>query len=176
MFSENTQLNYEDSLSIVQLLRKHEVNQGVDIFRALAIIDVESNGDPLAVSSAGALGLMQIMPGTARFISYQRQENLESAGELLIVSKNIIYGTWYYSYLLQMFKGDEHAALAAYNWGPGHIRNRQSNGVKLPKRYPRKVFLADKNLQEKVYERTKMDFWRRAIEYDCLCGRSRNTC
>jgi soluble lytic murein transglycosylase-like protein len=78
-----------------------------------AVIAVESAGDAGAVSHKGALGLMQLMPGTA--------------GQMYVVdpvdpAQNIFGGTRYLRYLANQFSGDMMLVLAAYNAGPEAVR------------------------------------------------------
>jgi soluble lytic murein transglycosylase-like protein len=75
-----------------------------------AIIDTESSGNPKAKSEVGALGLMQLMPGTAE----------ELGVDPLDPVKNIDGGTRYYNQMKKQFP-DMKVALAAYNWGPGNM-------------------------------------------------------
>lgn len=86
--------------------------QGVDVKLLEAVVETESGGDPSAVSSKGAMGLMQLMPGTARALGVERPwepvQNLEG-------------GARYLREQLQAFGGIEQA-LAAYNAGPGAVR------------------------------------------------------
>lgn len=73
-----------------------------------AVISAESNWDPLAISKKGAVGLMQLMPSTAREMKldpFRPEENIEG-------------GARYLRYLLDRFKGQLDIALAAYNAGP----------------------------------------------------------
>lgn len=83
-----------------------------------AVIRAESNFRPNAVSPAGAVGLMQLMPLTARFI----EEQAGFSCNLLDPAENIRAGTWYLQYLLSRFEG-EREALAAYNAGEGTVRS-----------------------------------------------------
>lgn len=78
----------------------------------LAVIDVESNFDPNAVSSVGALGLMQVMP--------QWQEQLGITGDLTDPDTSIRYGLQIYGFYDQMY-ADVETALQAYNRGPGMV-------------------------------------------------------
>jgi len=79
----------------------------------MAVIRAESNFDPSAVSSKGAMGLMQLMPRTAEAM------NITDAFD---PQQNIGGGTQYLSRLLKMFGGDERLAVAAYNAGPGRVK------------------------------------------------------
>ena len=77
-----------------------------------AVITVESGGDPSAISSAGAMGLMQLMPGTAS--TYGVADAFEP-------SQNVDGGCAYLHDLLARYRGDLTLALAAYNAGPGAV-------------------------------------------------------
>ena len=93
---------------IVEAARK----AGVDPALVHAVIGVESAYNARAVSHKGALGLMQVIPGTARRFGIDN---------LLNPKANIRAGTQYLSHLLQMFDGDIGLALAAYNAGEGAV-------------------------------------------------------
>jgi soluble lytic murein transglycosylase len=95
-----------------------------------AVITAESAFDPGAVSRKGAMGLMQLMPGTARDLGVRNPFNPE---------ENIEGGTRYLKYLIEKFDGDLTRALAAYNAGPRRV---ESSG-RLPEEttnYIRKVY------------------------------------
>lgn len=76
-----------------------------------AVVMVESAFDPRAVSRAGACGLMQLMPATARDLGVK---------DVFDAEENVDGGTRYLAGLLRMFK-DESLAVAAYNAGPGRV-------------------------------------------------------
>jgi soluble lytic murein transglycosylase-like protein len=78
-----------------------------------AVIKVESNFREQAVSRAGARGLMQLMPRTARAIGLQ---------DPLDPEQNILGGAYYLRHLANRFNGDIFFTLAAYNSGPGTVR------------------------------------------------------
>lgn len=79
----------------------------------LAVIAVESGGAPKAQSHAGAVGLMQLMPGTASRFGVRDRTN---------PAQNIDGGVKYLSFLLDEFGGDPLLTLAAYNAGEGAVR------------------------------------------------------
>jgi len=72
-------------------------------------------------SSAGALGLMQLMPETAQFIAQRSGGTAFTIEDLSTPRVNIAYGSWYLRYLLDHYDGDEVRALAAYNGGMGNV-------------------------------------------------------
>lgn len=72
-------------------------------------------------SSAGALGLMQLMPETARFIAQKSGGTAFTIEDLSTPAVNIAYGSWYLRWLLDHYDGDEMIALAAYNGGIGNV-------------------------------------------------------
>ena len=93
-----------------------------------AVIKVESDFDPEAVSSAGAMGLMQMMPSTFEWLTGE-----EHLGERLPSSKlcdpevSIRYGTYYLAYLYRSFDYNWHNTFAAYNGGEGNVRKWLGN-------------------------------------------------
>lgn len=87
-------------------------NQGVDPRFVHAVIWQESKYDAHARSHAGAQGLMQLMPATAKRFGCEHPENPE---------ENITAGTKYLSWLLKRFAGNVELALAGYNAGEGSV-------------------------------------------------------
>jgi soluble lytic murein transglycosylase-like protein len=97
--------------AIRQMVEQSARNHNVDPLLVDAVIKVESNYNPHAVSRVGAQGLMQLMPGTARDLGVS---NSFDPGQ------NIEAGVRYLKHLQNLYK-DDRLALAAYNAGPGAV-------------------------------------------------------
>jgi soluble lytic murein transglycosylase-like protein len=99
-----------------QLIAEVAERHDVDPTLVKAMIKIESNFDPSAVSHAGAKGLMQLMDGTAEMLgvtdSFDPIQNVEG-------------GVKFIKFLLGRYQNDETLALAAYNAGPGAVDRYQ---------------------------------------------------
>ena len=108
------QENYYD------LVMKYSSKYCVPPELVFAVINVESNYDKNAVSSAGAIGLMQIMPSTYEWIASIFGDSA-NVSRLYIPKVNVEYGTYYLRYLYDIFDCALEKALIAYNWGMGNF-------------------------------------------------------
>lgn len=135
----NRQHKYFDNLDayIVEASFRH----GVSFSLIKAIIKVESNFDPMAISNKGAMGLMQIMPF--------------NFGQLSISDpfdpwENIMGGVLYLKNMLNKFKGNLPLSIAAYNAGPGAV---DKYGCIPP--YPETIDYVDKVLKYYAFYQEK---------------------
>jgi soluble lytic murein transglycosylase len=142
------------------IIRQQAQEKGLDPALVAAVIYQESKFSD-RTSAAGARGLMQITPDTARFIAKQSggiRFTLEDLGTPQI---NIAYGTWYLRWLLDRYDGRQALAIAAYNAGFGHVDEwvRKAGGPDAfdPKTIP---YPETRNYVQQVLERRK-DYARR---------------
>lgn len=96
-----------------------------------AVIRVESAFDPYAVSRVGAMGLMQLMPGTAESL------NCEDAFD---PRQNIMAGTQYLRIMANRYNGDINLVLAAYNAGSGTVSRFDGIPYEATRRYIERVY------------------------------------
>jgi soluble lytic murein transglycosylase len=102
---------------ILQEARRNDLDPAL----VAAVINVESGWTPDVRSRAGAVGLMQLLPDTARFIAQQPDRPSKPADRLTEPDVSIAYGTWYLRYLIDRH-GSVPLALAAYNGGEDNVR------------------------------------------------------
>ena len=102
------------------MIRQQAHDKQLDPALIAAVIYAESKFVD-STSSAGALGLMQLLPSTAHFIAERSGGTAFTTEDLSTPEINIAYGSWYLRYLLDRYDGDEVLALAAYNGGMGNV-------------------------------------------------------
>ena len=102
-----------------ELVEKYASKYGLQKSLVAAVIFQESGYRTDVVSNKGAMGLMQIMPDTGRWIAGKLDEDFKEEN-LLKPETNVKYGTWYLDYLISRYKNTS-TALAAYNAGPGNV-------------------------------------------------------
>ena len=123
--------------TIVEESHRHDFDPAL----VMAVISVESSGDPEAVSHVGARGLMQLMPGTAEELARKLELRWEGPETLFDPVFNVTLGIAYLGQLSDRYENMP-MALAAYNWGPSRIDRRLRRGDGLPSRYIEKVMRA----------------------------------
>jgi soluble lytic murein transglycosylase len=117
-------------ISYTDEIKRNASDYQLDPLLIAAIIRVESNYKLEAVSPKGAVGIMQIMPETAAWILEQDNFgtlSIKDAGRE--AQAGIKLGSWYVKELNRQFNGNLVASLAAYNAGPGKVRQWLENGV-----------------------------------------------
>jgi soluble lytic murein transglycosylase len=137
----------EDRRRVLAAIVRESHRHGLDPLMVAAVIEIESRFDPFAVSSAGAYGLMQLMPPTAKELFTGRKASLKTA-HLFNPVLNIELGTAYVAQLLRRFDGDLQRALIAYNAGPSVARAlvHGSKSYRRLQAYPRAVLAAYRDL------------------------------
>lgn len=106
------------SVKYDEYFEKASEKYDIDKNLLIAVAKTESSLDPNAVSSAGAVGIMQLMPGTARELGVTNSYDPE---------QNIMGGAKYLSQLITEFDGNTELALSAYNAGASRVK--QNGGV-----------------------------------------------
>ena len=107
-------------LSNASVIREQAADKHLDPALIAAVIYAETKFDPRP-SSAGAQGLMQILPETAYFIAHRSGGSRFTASDLATPSINVAYGSYYLRYLLDHYNGNEMLAVAAYNGGLANV-------------------------------------------------------
>lgn len=116
----------EERLTILTRVHFEATRAGLPPELVLAVIDVESNFDRFAISSASALGLMQVMPFWVKELGH------EDKNQLFDINFNILLGCQILKYYIDMEKGDRIKGLARYNgsvgkrWYPDRVLDRLS--------------------------------------------------
>jgi peptidoglycan lytic transglycosylase len=103
------------------IIRQQAREKGLDPALIAAIIYSESRFRDGQVSHAGAQGLMQLTPATARSIARRSGGIAFRVGDLGTPQVNIAYGAYYLRYLMGRYGGNRTLALAAYNGGEGNV-------------------------------------------------------
>ncbi len=103
-------------LSNATIIREQAAAKHLDPALIAGVIYTESKFEPRP-SSAGAQGLMQILPETAYYLAHLSGGRRFTASDLATPQVNVAYGSYYLRYLLDHYGNDEMLALAAYNGG-----------------------------------------------------------
>jgi len=109
------------------IVRGHAANYDLNPALLAAVIEEESKFHADAKSRAGAIGLMQLQPATAKGIALRTGGSKFVLSDLYNPEINVRYGAWYLHHLLQKY-GDERTALAAYNAGQRNVDRWRARG------------------------------------------------
>ena len=117
---EKTANNGGLPLSETAIIREQAAAKHLDPALIAAVIYAESKFEPRP-SSAGAQGLMQILPATAYYLAHLSGGSRFTASDLATPRINVAYGSYYLRYLLDHYHGNEMLAVAAYNGGLANV-------------------------------------------------------
>jgi soluble lytic murein transglycosylase len=115
-------LDYED------VLRGHARNYDLDPALLAAVVYVESRFDSNAESAAGAIGLMQLLPDTAKGIAVRTGGDRFVVADLRNPELNVRYGSWYLDHLRGRYRVTR-LVLAAYHAGQGNVDRWRADGI-----------------------------------------------
>jgi soluble lytic murein transglycosylase len=114
-------------LSYSAIIRGHARNYDLDPALLAAVVYQESKFHADARSDSGAIGLMQLLPETAKGIAIRTGGTRFRVDDLYEPEINVRYGAWYLRHLLTKY-GDEQTALAAYNAGQDNVDRWRAEG------------------------------------------------
>ena len=108
-------------LAYQQYIQTAATNTGVADYMLFALARQESAFNPIANSSAGAMGLVQVMPATAKATAKKYRIPYRNKKQLHQIATNLAIGSRYYQSLLERFDNNRILATAAYNAGPSRV-------------------------------------------------------
>jgi len=133
-------------------VRGHAAHYELNPALLAAVIEQESKFDANARSSAGAIGLMQLQPATAKGIAKYTGGSKFVLSDLDDPEINVRYGAWYLHHLMQKYDGDERLALAAYNAGQENVDRWRAAGQEI--QFPEtRAYVARVEKLEDIYRR-----------------------
>lgn len=109
-------------------LKKYSLQNGLDPYLVASLIRQESEFNPLAVSRANAVGLMQLLPKTGKLVSHEEHLKHYTASALFVPAVNLQLGTRYFRGMVDQFGGSFEHALAAYNAGSDRVEEWMGQG------------------------------------------------
>lgn len=112
-----------------EIVRGHARTYDLPPALLAAVIYTESRFDASARSAAGAVGLMQLLPATAKGIALRTGGERFVVADLLDPELNVRYGSWYLRNLLDRYDENVRTALAAYHAGQGNVDDWRRRGV-----------------------------------------------
>lgn len=109
-------------------LKKYSLAHGLDPYLVASLVRQESEFNPLAVSRANAVGLMQLLPKTGKNVAHQESLKHFNATQLFTPAINLQLGTRYFRGMVDKFGGSFEHALAAYNAGSDRVEDWMGQG------------------------------------------------
>jgi soluble lytic murein transglycosylase len=109
-------------------LKKFSVANGLDPYLVASLIRQESEFNPVAVSRANAVGLMQLLPRTGKLVAHQVAMKRYNPSQLYTAPVNLELGTRYFRGMVDKFGGSFEQALAAYNAGSDRVEEWMGQG------------------------------------------------
>ncbi|MDD5731279.1 MAG: lytic transglycosylase domain-containing protein [Patescibacteria group bacterium] len=113
-------MQFRFPLRYQEQIDKYSTEFGLEPALVSAVIYEESRFNPYSNSERGAIGLMQLLPETAEYISRKLKDKAFNPYKIADIDQNIRYGTYYLKYLDDKY-GDLDRVLAAYNAGEGNV-------------------------------------------------------
>jgi soluble lytic murein transglycosylase len=110
-------------------LKRYSQANRLDPYLVASLIRQESEFNPLAVSRANAVGLMQLLPKTGRVVAHEEALRRYSSSELFTPAVNLELGTRYFRGMVDKFNGSFEQALAAYNAGSDRVEEWMGQGT-----------------------------------------------
>jgi hypothetical protein len=149
----------QEARKLAEAIVRASTEANYDPLFVAAVVKAESTFNRYALSYAGARGLMQILPGTGKYISDRNQLNWHGTIRLNDPLYNLTLGIAYLKELEDKFKGNREHALIAYNWGPGNLEKAFKGEKTIPgssMRYARTILTHHKEW--------KRDYHSKAVE------------
>jgi len=109
-------------------LKRFSVANGLDPYLVASLIRQESEFNPLAVSRANAVGLMQLLPRTGKVVAHEVDMRRYNPTQLFTPAVNLQLGTRYFRGMVDKFGGSFEQALAAYNAGSDRVEEWMGQG------------------------------------------------
>ena len=147
--SAGKSLTKEDRRNLAEIITREARSYDIDPILIVALIYTESRFKTNALSVKGAKGLMQLLPGTAEYVSLKIGEDILKIANLYDVETNLKLGVAYLNYLIKKTGGNLEYARAAYNMGPANLYRALARN-KIPSSYSSKVLKKYEELSKAV--------------------------
>jgi soluble lytic murein transglycosylase len=109
-------------------VKRYSQANGLDPYLVASLIRQESEFNPLAVSHANAVGLMQLLPRTGKVVAHEERMGRYNPSQLFTPAVNLQLGTHYFRGMVDKFGGSFEQALAAYNAGSDRVEEWMGQG------------------------------------------------